>query len=152
DVLTLWADASQTAVNRARRSVWSLGTRVSEWLWYLCHILGDPPRSSRRVGERSELLALVVSGPVRAKEHPILGDLHRVGDQAHADDLSRVAVAHPVRGAGEAHRSRGVDLAQDLLHRWWACRGWTQQTAGPSGRHRLPDAAGRGWPPRPHGG
>ncbi len=46
-----------------------------------------------------------------------MGDLYRVGDQAHADDLSRVAVSHPVGGACEAHRSRGVDLAQDLITR-----------------------------------
>lgn len=52
---------------------------------------------------------------MRAEQKPVLTDLDGVGDEANADDLPDVAVADAVGGASEAHRSGGVDLAQDLV-------------------------------------
>src|SRR6266508_6608993 len=42
--------------------------RVPEWLRYLCDILGAPPRPATGVGQGSELLQLVVTGSVSAKQ------------------------------------------------------------------------------------
>ncbi|HEX9410574.1 MAG TPA: recombinase family protein, partial [Actinomycetota bacterium] len=77
----------------SHKGLWSLGTRVSEWLRYLCDILRGPPGPSGWVCERSKLLALVVPSAVGAEQVPVLDDLDSVGHQAHPDDLSDVAVS-----------------------------------------------------------
>lgn len=55
-----------------------------------------------------------MAGSVGAHKGAVECDLDGVFNKPDPDDLSAVAVAHAIGGAGKAHRAMGVDFARDL--------------------------------------